>query len=158
MNASRLFANLPNLTTYQGSAESTLSETDGGGFIFIDRPDANGPVHSWMALIPETIDKKPGVRISQLGFDSTDAFRRQLHFLASQRDQFGSVTMRLPTDLPLNWILREAQIAHRPVNHPVATVVPQTRMQIRVLDHAKLLQNLRILNSRPAAAIAPRSP
>ena len=77
-------------------------------------------------------------------YEDAEAFRRQLHFLASQRDQFSSVILRLPVDMPLPWLLREPQIAHRPVNHPIANVSPHTRMQIRVLDHARLLGGLRL--------------
>ncbi|HEX4123509.1 MAG TPA: GNAT family N-acetyltransferase [Tepidisphaeraceae bacterium] len=116
------------------------------GFLAVD-PAADGRgLRGYMMFLPQHHDGKDVIDISDgvWAYEDAEALRRQLHFLASQRDQFSSVTMRLPTDLPLNWILREGQIAHRPVNHPVATVAPQTRMQIRVLDHAKLLENLHL--------------
>ena len=68
--------------------------------------------------------------------------RRQLHFLSSLKDQFASVQLTLPADVPLNWLLREVQLPHRPVNHAVAACKPYTRMQLRVLDHAAFLSTM----------------
>ena len=44
----------------------------------------------------------------------------------------------------MNRLLREAQIPHRPVDHPTAEVRPHTRMQLRILDHGKFLESLRL--------------
>ena len=72
--------------------------------------------------------------------DNPAAFRRQLHFLASLKDQYHAVTIILPADMPLNWLLDERQLPHRLVNHPTASMHPMTRMQMRVLDHVKVLE------------------
>jgi predicted acetyltransferase len=117
------------------------------GFLIVDpSPDGHG-LRGFFAFQQQHLDGKDIIEIGEplaLAYEDAEALRRQLHFLASQRDQFSSVILRLPADLPLPWLLREGQIAHRPVNHPVASVSPHTRMQIRVLDHVKFLANLRL--------------
>ena len=70
--------------------------------------------------------------------------RRLLHFLASLRDQYSFATLTLPADLPLNRMLRETQLPHRLVNHPHAEMRPFTRMQIRVLDHKRLIEAMHL--------------
>src|SRR5205823_13848046 len=50
----------------------------------------------------------------------------------------------LPSDLRLNRLLKEDQIAHRPVEHAAAKARPYTRMQIRVLDHKRLLEAMHL--------------
>src|SRR5206468_359828 len=87
-----------------------------------------------------------------------DALRRQLHFLNSLKDQYSAAMIVLPGDVPLNRMLRESQIPHRPVEHPVAQAKPYTRMQIRVLDHKKFLEAMKLTDStRGAAIIAERA-
>lgn len=108
----------------------------------VDRPDNNGPVHGWMALVAEMKDNRSILRIPQHEYDSIDALKRQLHFLSSLKDQHGSVLMHLPGDLNLNLILRETQLPHRLVEHPAAICKPYTRMQIRVLDHQKVIESI----------------
>jgi hypothetical protein len=50
----------------------------------------------------------------------------------------------LPADVPLNLLLRETQVPHRPVNHPTAEARPYTRMQVRVLDHRRLIEAMHL--------------
>jgi predicted acetyltransferase len=116
------------------------------GFLVVDPADDGRGLRGYMMFLPQYQDGKDAIDISDgvWAYEDAEALRRQLHFLASQRDQFSSVTLRLPVDLPLPWLLRERQIAHRPVNHAAAAVAPHSRMQIRVLDHVKLLENLRL--------------
>jgi hypothetical protein len=54
------------------------------------------------------------------------------------------VHLTLPIDLPLNRLLKEMQIPHRPVNHATAEARPYSRMQLRVLDHRKFLEALHL--------------
>jgi predicted acetyltransferase len=77
-------------------------------------------------------------------YDSPESLRRLLHFFASLRDQYSAVILTLPVDLPLNQLLRESQVPHRPVNHDTADTRLYTRMQVRVLDHVRLLEAMRL--------------
>jgi hypothetical protein len=52
--------------------------------------------------------------------------------------------LTLPADVPLNLLLRETQLPHRPVNHPTAEARPYTRMQLRVLDHRRLIESMHL--------------
>jgi hypothetical protein len=115
----------------------------GEGFCVVDR---DGPtVHSWLHII-ET--PQPGqtrlLRIGLGAWDSPDALLRQLHFLASLRDQYAAATWMLPADLALNRLLKETQVPHRPVSHATASMMPQTRMQVRILDHVRFLEALHL--------------
>ncbi|HEY1684684.1 MAG TPA: GNAT family N-acetyltransferase [Tepidisphaeraceae bacterium] len=113
------------------------------GFVFIDRPDAQRPVHSWMALTPEIIEKKPGVRVNQMGFDSMESLRRQLYFLSSLQDQHLTAILSLPSDLPLNLLLKESLVPLMYSSHKVATARRNTRMMMKILDNPKLLSAMR---------------
>jgi predicted acetyltransferase len=128
---------------WRQAVQSSLDD----GFLMVDpAPDGRG-LRGFSMFQHQHQDGKDIIEIADslgLVYEDTEALRRQLHFLASQRDQFSGVILRLPVDLPLPWLLRERQIAHRPVNHPASTVSPHTRMQIRVLDHVKLLEHLRL--------------
>jgi Acetyltransferase (GNAT) domain/Sterol carrier protein domain len=122
------------------SRETVLEE----GFQIVDRPSRDGPVNGWMFLQQQTIgDQNILVAAVHYAVD-VHALRKQLHFLASLRDQYSAVRLTLPADLPLTWLLKESQIPHRPVNHPTAKYTPIVRMQVRVLDHARFLQALNL--------------
>ena len=95
-----------------------------------------------MTLLHQHADGKDVLRVAETVYDSPAALRRQLHFLASLRDQYAAVQVTLPADVPLNRLLREVQLPHRPVNHAVAECRPHTRMQVRILDHAKFIEAL----------------
>ena len=82
------------------------------------------------------------------GHEDAKALRRQLHFLASLRDQYLAAVIKFPADLPLNWLLRETQVPHRPVNHAAAELKTVTRMQLRVLDHRRLLGAMKLQTAR----------
>ena len=54
-------------------------------------------------------------------------------------------SITLPADLQLNRLLREPQITHRDnKNHPTPEVRPYTRMQLRVLDHKRFVEAMRL--------------
>ncbi len=114
------------------------------GLSVVDRPAANGPVHGSMYLVHQHVNGKDVLRVAETIYEDAAALQRQLYFLASLRDQYASVQMVLPADLRLNWWLKESQLEHRPVNHATASVKPQTRMQVRVLDHKKFLESLHL--------------
>lgn len=109
------------------------------GFIFIDRPDPTGPVHSWMILTPEQLNNRPCIRITNMGHDSPAAFQRQLYFLSSLQDQHQLAILSLPSDLPLNWLLRESLVPLSPGGRS-ASLKTNTRMQLKILDHARFLE------------------
>ena len=122
----------------------TLSP-DRQSFAVVGQLTAGAPLESFMLLGHEHTDGRdvlviPGPRASGLYYATVDALERLLSFVASLRDQYHAVTLHLPVDLPLNLLLREAQLPHRPVNHAHAAARPYTRMQVRVLDHKRLLE------------------
>jgi predicted acetyltransferase len=113
------------------------------GFMIVDAA-ADGAIASFMLLGDV---QEEGVRIANLieqGADSLEAFARQLCLLGTLRDQYSAVRVAAPADLPLNRMLRHNQLPHRAVSHPAPKVELQTRMQIRVLDHRRLIESLRL--------------
>ncbi len=119
-----------------------------GGQTFVDQPSANGPIESHLHLLEERGTATATIVVDDWSADSPAAVLRILHFLASLKDQYTAARLTLPADLPLNRILRESQIPHRQVDHPVATQRPYTRMQIRVLDHVKVVEALTLPSAR----------
>ena len=67
--------------------------------------------------------------------------------LGTLRDQYSAARITLPTDLPLNWWLRERQVPHRLVDHPAAHCQGITRMQARVNNVPTFVSALRPLTS-----------
>ncbi len=114
------------------------------GFDMVDQPKPGGPIESYIHIQDIKRDDKTMVRVVDRGADSFAAFLRQLHFLASLRDQYSAAVMYLPGDLDLNRLLKEVQIPHRPVEHATARAYPFTRMQLRVLDHKRFLEGLHL--------------
>jgi predicted acetyltransferase len=90
------------------------------------------------------MDGRTYLRVEDQAWDSLEALRRQFHFLSSMKDQYGGAIVTLPRDVPLNWMLRESQLPHRPVEHPVPKLQTITRMQVRVLDHKRFLEALKL--------------
>lgn len=111
----------------------------------VDRPDDAGAVQGWMKL--EHVHESDGsdtMRVIESGYESIDALKRQLSFLGSLRDQYSRASITLPADLQLNRLLREPQITHRDNrNHPTPISRPYTRMQLRVLDHKRLIEAMK---------------
>jgi predicted acetyltransferase len=113
------------------------------GFAVVDREGA-GPVRSAMVLQHHVTDGRDIAHAADFFYQDAAAFGRQLHFLSSLKDQFSAVHLSLPADVPLNRLITESQIPHRPVNHPVSKCHPYTRMQVRILDHGKFLESLHL--------------
>jgi predicted acetyltransferase len=127
------------------------------GFEMVDQAAPGGPIESYLHLQEIRRDEKTMIRVVDRGADSFEAFLRQLHFLASLRDQYSSVVLYLPGNFELNRLLKEVQIPHRIVEHPTARAFPFTRMQIRVLDHKRFLEGLHLpkdVKGRATIAIA----
>jgi predicted acetyltransferase len=114
------------------------------GFVIIDRSAASGKVNGYLHFEHQQAGTKDVLRVTQLSYEDMPALRRQLHFLSSLRDQYHSLVMILPADLPLNRLLREPQLPHRHVNHAHAEARQDTRMQVRVLDHRRFMEAMRL--------------
>jgi predicted acetyltransferase len=112
-------------------------------FEVVDRGDGN-EIRGYLVFNNEKVDGRTYLRVEDHAYDSLDALRRQFHFLASLKDQYSGAILTLPRDVPLNWMLRESQLPHRPVEHAVPRLQTITRMQVRVLDHKRLLEALKL--------------
>ena len=114
------------------------------GFELVDSDAPGQPVRTSVFYNQFSVNGKDILRITRLATDNYDSFVGLLHFLATLRDQFHGVQMTLPADMPLNWLLTERQIPHRLVNHAHPEMRPYTRMQVRVLDHMRLLNAMHL--------------
>ena len=113
------------------------------GFQIVDVTD--GRMHGWASLVSDlSIPGKPTLRVENATWDSPAHLLRLLAFLGQQRDQFTLGAIALPSDVPINCVLRETQLPHRPVAHTFAEAKPITRMQIRILDHKRFLEAIHI--------------
>lgn len=121
------------------------------GQTFVDQPSADGPIEASLFLKEERGTGVATIVVDDWCAASPASFLRMLHFLASLKDQYTFARITLPADLPLNRLTRESQIPHRQVDHPVPTQRPYTRMQIRVLDHGKVLSALTLASARRGA-------
>jgi predicted acetyltransferase len=119
------------------------TKQEGEGYVVADR-DGAGRVRSWASWEEYKEGDEDWIRAFDCAYESTEALARMLHFFASLRDQFCGVTISLPVDLPVNLFLKETQVPHRPVNHEAAEVGQVTRMQVRVLDHRRLIEGMRL--------------
>jgi predicted acetyltransferase len=121
--------------------------------LIIGDPKPEGGLRGWMFYRQENVAGKDLLRIVDLVYDSADALRRQLSFLGNLRDQYSTALLTLPVDLPLNLLLKETQVPHRPVSHATADLKVHTRMQVRVLDHARLLAAMHLPKDRKGSAV-----
>ena len=123
--------------------ESFLKRSE-HGFVAVDRPSPIGPIHGWIIFSNFDENGLPMLRLTEHGADSAEAFRRQLHFLASLKDQYASAVGYFPADCPLNWMLRESKVFERPRHLPGASMRLGTRMMARVLDDKRLIEGMRL--------------
>lgn len=130
------------------AALQSFKRSWGDGQLFVSQPVAGGALDAYAFLIEERGPGTATIVVDDWSADSPAAFLRLLHFVASLKDQYSFARITLPADLPLNRLLKESQIPHRQVDHPVATKRPYTRMQIRVLDHVRLLGALTLPDAR----------
>jgi predicted acetyltransferase len=118
------------------------------GMVFIDRPTASGPARGMAFVVSEIVNDRRILNVQRWSAESPDAFAGLLSFLGTLKDEFTAVKITGPVDWPINRMLCEPQIPHRPVEHATPEVRMYTRMQLRVLDHRKYLESLNL----PAAA------
>ncbi len=128
------------------------------GFFVVDRPGGDaGPVRGWAWFKHSVENGRDVLRLPDFGYADVPSLMRLLNFLGSLRDQYASATVALPADVPLNRLLREAQVPHRPVSHATADVKLYTRMQVRVLDHRKFIEAMHLPpDARGRATVAVR--
>ena len=119
-----------------------------GGHVVVERAgsgDRGGPVRSFLFFDQTHSGHADIVRVIEALYEDVPGLVRQLQFLGSLRDQYTNCSITLPADLRLNLLLGEAQMTHRNNrNHPTAECRPFTRMQVRVLDHEKLLSAMKL--------------
>ncbi len=121
-----------------------MSEFSKMGFTFVDQPTPGGPITGFVTL-QELIEGEHAIAsIDEPAYDSPEAFGRILGFLANLKDQYTFARMNLPVDLPLNWLLKERQVPHRRIDHPAARCNLINRMQLRVLDHRRFIEPMRL--------------
>ena len=117
---------------------------DDSGHLVVER-SGDGPIRSFLYFEQTFKDHLDTLRVEESLHEDAAGLLRQLKFLASLRDQYASVIITLPGDLRLNWLLAETQLTHREKrNHPTPECRPFTRMQVRVLDHARLLAAMKL--------------
>lgn len=114
------------------------------GIVVIDRPDPAGPVAAYAMLQFHAVSGKNLLKVVEWCARSPASFGGLLCFVGTLRDQYSSVGLTVPADWQINRLLREPQIAHRPVEHHTAEMRMQTRMQMRILDHRKYLESVRL--------------
>ncbi len=114
------------------------------GYTFVDQPTPGGPITGFIT-IEEIIEGDHAIAsIDEPAYDSPAALGRILGFLANLKDQYTFARMILPVDLPLNWLLKERQVAHRRIDHPAARCKLINRMQLRILDHRRFIEPMRL--------------
>jgi hypothetical protein len=111
---------------------------------FIDRLKSDGPARGMAFITAETINDRRILNVQHWSVESPAAFPGLLSFLGTLRDEFTAAKITVPVDWPINRLLREPQVPHRLVEHATPEVRAYTRLQLRVLDHRKFLESLRL--------------
>jgi predicted acetyltransferase len=117
---------------------------EGDGMLFIDRPIAAGPARGMAFVTMEVANDRRILNVRNWSVESPAAFGGLLSFLGTLKDEFTAVKITGPVDWPINRMLREPQVPHRPVDHATPEVRMYTRMQLRVLDHRRYLESLHL--------------
>jgi len=126
------------------------------GFVVADRAK-DGTVRSWWNWAQQKKNDKDVLHFYDQAFDSMESLQRALCFFATLKDQFWAASLTLQADFPLNRLLKEPQVPHRFVNHETAEVRSFTMMQVRVLDHVRLIGSVHLpteVRGRATVAIA----
>lgn len=122
------------------------------GIAVVDEgPDKS--IRAWAYLVEHRDGPQAIVEVNDWCADSVESLHRMLGFLGSLKDQYTFAKITLPGDLPLNRWLRESQIPHRQVDHPVAIARPFTRMQVRVLDHKRFIEPQTLANEQRGSVV-----
>jgi predicted acetyltransferase len=114
------------------------------GFTYVDQPVAGGAITGFVTVQLVMEGDRAIALVKEPAFDSPAALMRILAFLGNLRDQYSEARIHLPVDLPLPWLLKERQVAHRRIDHPAARCSTINRMQLRVLDHARFVAAIRL--------------
>jgi predicted acetyltransferase len=109
---------------------------------FVHAAAQPGQIDARVFLTVTDRDEHDILIVKEFTADSPAAMLSILYFLATLRDQYHSAEITLPADFPLDRVLRQTQLPHRRVAHPFATARPFTRMQLRVLNHSRLLESM----------------
>ncbi len=112
-----------------------------GGFVFVDI-DGAANARGWVMLVTEWEDGAGVAKAWDWGTASIPDFRNLLGLLGSLKDQYAMAKITTPVDYPVNRMLRESQVPHRPVSHATPLLTVNTRMQMRVLDHKRFLEEI----------------
>jgi predicted acetyltransferase len=123
------------------------------GMVVIDQPRGSTQAQGFAFLLEERGPERATVVVEDWCCPTPDALQRLLQFLGTLKDQYTNARITLPADAPLNRMLREAQVPHRQVDHPVASCRPYTRMQLRVLDHRRLLERMKLSSTISGRAV-----
>ncbi len=116
-------------------------------------PTGNADVIDARLILTTTIRHDRDVLVvEEFSTGSPAAMLSILHFLGKFSDQYHAVQITLPADFPLNRILRQTQLPHRRVAHAFATARPFTRMQVRVLNHRRLIESMLLPPHAPFAS------
>src|SRR5207237_10112179 len=115
---------------------------EGESYVVADQPKGQ-PMRSWFVWSQQQQNGREILSVNHLAFDSIESLRRGLSFFATLKDQYWAVKLTLPADLQLFRLLKETQVPQRPTNHETAESKYFTRMQVRVLDHQRMINSLR---------------
>ncbi len=112
------------------------------GFTVVDREGAHA--RGWATFMTEPdASGVRAARVTDWGARTNADFVRLLAFFGTLKDQYARVHIVCPADWQVSRLLKESQVPHRPVPHPTASWQTHTRMQVRVMDHHKLLEAIR---------------
>jgi predicted acetyltransferase len=119
------------------------------GFVYLVRNADGDPIAMAFAM-HESRNGKDILNLAGWIAPSFPAFASMLRMFSTLKDQYASLTISAPVHWPVNRVLKESQLPHRPVNHAHASLSTINRLQVRILDHRKLLEALHLASAREA--------
>lgn len=116
--------------------------------------DSAGAMHGWLVFQQAWHENRAVVRVNEMHHDSPATFMRLLSFIGSLRDQYYWASITLPADMPLNHLLREPHVTTwNGQPHAMNWLRPITRMQMRVLDHKRLIEGMHLPKGASGSAV-----
>ncbi|HEY0007168.1 MAG TPA: GNAT family N-acetyltransferase [Tepidisphaeraceae bacterium] len=119
--------------------------------LFVDEDAGQINGYTWLRTIIE--NDQAIAQLVQPSWDGVESLQKMLSFCAGLKDQYSSVRVALPPDLPVQWLLRERQVPHRRIDHSAATCRMITRMQVRVLDHLRFFEGQKLFADQNGSLI-----
>ena len=119
-----------------GGFRAALIYSREDGYCFMRR-GGGGKVTAFVMTEPHGERGSSALHCDYMGFEDQEGCLAILHFLASLRDQYRRVLFSCPVDQPVNLLLRETQVPHRPAEFTHARCDVLTRLQVRILDHVR---------------------